>query len=441
MPDVPIDTHPPVTRRELLAGIGASSALALLAQSSSAEEDLPLSSRELWGWVRNQQVIDPDLVWLDTGRMGPTLRSVLVAEYRAREALNLDFNDYLRRSQSAEAVASLAGRVAAFVGADVDEIALTSGATAAINVVTGGLELAGGDEVVTTSQDHPAVRAAWAQRARRSGIVVREVPLPSPLTGPEQALGLIAGAVNDKTRVISFAHLQFADGALLPAREICSFARQRGILTFVDGAQALGMVDMSLGDLGCDAWVASLHKWINGTYGTGVLYLRRDLIDRVAPLEADGATANLAGGIEPGDPRGDWPTAMRRYGHAYHSYGPLFQPLAALLDLHERLGRSRIEARVRELAIYTRLRLQAMPGIELVTPGAPGLWGGILSLRPGSTPATDLARTLASEDRVAVGAVHAPDGSGDLLRISTHIYNDHDQIERLVRGLQRRVKA
>lgn len=425
-----------LSRRELLTALGAGSAVAVASPALRAQpQELPDSSRQMWAYARSQQVLEPGLAWLDTARMGPTLRGVLVNEYRAREALNMDFAEYSRRSFDGTSVESLLGSVARTIGAGVDELAFTIGASGAIDAAVHGIELAAGDEVVTTSQDHPALAGAWAQRARRDGIVLRTVALPSPLTGPEQALGLIAGVVTAKTRVISFAHVQYTDGAVLPVREICAFARQRGILTLVDGAQALGMIELSLDELGCDCYVASLHKWVNAAYGTGLLYVRRDALERVQPLEADGPD----GFVEPGDPRQDWPAAMRRYGQAYRFFGPLFQPVESLLAFQSQIGRERIEARIRELAIYARLRLQSLPGVELVTPAAPGLWAGILSLRVAAPTAAELAAALADQDRVVVGVTRDPAGGHGLIRVSTHIYNTHDEIERLVRGLQRRI--
>jgi isopenicillin-N epimerase len=437
--DSPPDSHPAthgLSRRDLLTVLGAGSALTLASPALRAQpQELPDSSRQMWAYARSQQVLEPGLAWLDTARMGPTLRGVLVNEYRAREALNMDFARYSRRSFDVASVESLLGSVARTIGAGVDELAFTIGASGAIDAAVHGIELQPGDEVVTTSQDHPALSGAWAQRVKRDGIVLREVPLPSPLTGPEQALGLIAGAVTDRTRVISFAHVQYTDGAVLPVREICTFARQRGILTLVDGAQALGMIELSLGDLGCDCYAASLHKWVNAAYGTGLLYVRRDALERVHPLEADGSETF----DEPDDPRRDWPAAMRRYGHAYRYFGPLFQPIESLLAFQNQIGRERIEARIRELAIYARLRLQSLSGIELVTPAAPGLWAGILSMRVAAPTAVQLAAALADQDRVVVGVTRDPAGGNGLLRVSTHIYNTHDEIERLVRGLQRRI--
>lgn len=424
------------SRRELLATtLGAGSVLALGSPPLAAQpQELPGSSRQLWAYARSQQVLEPGLAWLDTARMGPTLRGVLVNEYRAREELNMDFADYSSRIFDRQSIETLVGSVARTIGAAVDELAFTIGASGAIDAAVHGLDLAPGDEVVTTSHDHPTVAGAWAQRAARDGIVLRNVDLPSPLTASEQALGLIAGAVTDKTRVLSFAHVQYTDGAVLPVREICTFARQRGIFTIVDGAQALGMIDISLEQLGCDCYAASLHKWINAAYGTGLLYVRRDALDRVHPLEADSVDA------DPADPRAEWPAAMRRYGQAYRFFGPLFQPVDSLLAFRNQIGRERIEARIREMAIYARLRLQSLPGAELVTPAAPGLWGGILSMRVAAPAATELAAALAGEDRVVVGVARDPHGSGALLRVSTHIYNTHDEIERLVRSLQRRIR-
>jgi selenocysteine lyase/cysteine desulfurase len=419
-----------VSRRDLLAALGAAPTVPLLGNVATAQPSLPDSSRKLWEWVRTQQVLDPQLAWLDTARVGPTLRSVLVNEYRAREALNTDFIAYSNDAMRPEVVRRSVGHLADFVGADANEIAFTSGASGALRAAIHGLALEAGDEVITTAHEHPCVARAWDWRTQHDGLVIKRVSLPMPLAAPEDALGLLAGAVTDRTRVISCAHVQYTDGALLPIREICAFARQRDITTIIDGAQAVGMIDVALHDLGCDCYGGSLHKWINATYGTGFLYVRSDLQERVEPIEANPAATQP-----------DWPDAMRRYGQVYHYYSPLFQPIESLLAMHAQIGIDRIEARIRELAIYARLRLQALAGIELLTPARPGLWAGILTLRASAPSAQALAAALAAQDRVSVGVVPDPSGSGELLRVSTHVFNTHDDIERLVRGLQRRIRV
>lgn len=434
------------SRRELLATLGTVAGAAALwpGQVPAATPELPLSARELWAWVRAQQVLEAGTAYLDTGSAGPALRAALVAEYRSREAFNLDFGAYNRTRLAPAAVAQYAGRIAAFAGADADELTFTTGATEALNLVAGGLDLAPDDEVIVTTHEHAAHLHAWLLQAKRRGVIVRQVPLPSPLTDPEQALELLTAAITPRTRVLAFSHVQYTDGALLPVRELCEFARARNIATLVDGSQAFGMLNFALRDLGCDFYATGFAKWLNGGHGTGMLYLRREWLDRLWPLEVDGPGGwNDGGSFGLSDPadaelRSGWPAALRKFGTSYRYFGPLFQGLGAAFDLQERLGRARVEARIRELALYARLRLEEIQGARVLTPNHPFLWAGLMSFTVPSPSLRALAAALAEEDNIVVRAITHSATGFEALRVSTHVYNSHDEIDRLLFALERR---
>ena len=238
---------PSLTRRDLLAA-GAGVAAASVVQPISAQTvapvpHMPTSSRELWQWVRTQPMLDTQLAYLDAASGGPTLRAAMAAEYRAREVQSIGLANATARWT--EETKRLAVRFAAFLGCEPDEVQFTRGAGEALGQAVAGLDLAAGDEVITTTREHPAALSPWLVAARRRDVVLKQIELPTPLTGPEQALGLFAGAVTERTKVLAFSHVQYDDGTALPVKDLCAFARQRGILTVVDGAQALGMLEFA----------------------------------------------------------------------------------------------------------------------------------------------------------------------------------------------------
>jgi selenocysteine lyase/cysteine desulfurase len=312
------------------------------------------------------------------------------------------------------------------------------------------LQLAAGDEVIVTSHAHGSAVYPWILQAQLRGIVVKQVALPSPLVGPEQPLGLIAAAVTDKTRVIAISHLQYTDGAVLPIGEICAFARQRSILTVVDGAQACGSLDTSVAAAGCDFYAASLHKWLNGPHGLGLLYVRRPLLSALVPSIVDSNMGwnviNRYGqaSIDDETQRAAWPATLAKFGCNSRFLGPKLRALEAVLDFRDQLGAERIQARIRELAIYARLRLQPLSDFEILTPAQPGMWGGILAFRPRRIASQELSQRLRRGDKIMVSAIshpiatiggeNQPDFSA--VRACFHIYNSHDDVERLVRALQ-----
>ncbi len=430
--------HPSsLTRRDLLtagAGIAAASAL-----SCASAQSVPGSSRELWQWVRTQPMLDLQLAYLDVASGGPTLRAAMAAEYRAREVQSIGLADAAARWT--EESNRLATRFAAFLGCAPDEVQFTRGAGEALGQAIAGLDLAPGDEIITTTREHPAALSPWLVLARRREVVVKQIELPTPLNGPEQALGLFAGAVTERTKVLAFSHVQYDDGAVLPVRDLCAFARQRGILTVVDGAQALGMLEVAVSDFGCDFYATCCHKWLGGSHGTGALYVRREMLDRLWPVEPRGLDS-VPPVFTPTDADGtaDVPAALHKLGNIVPYAWPALRGVEAALEFQQQVGRGKIESRIRELAIYARLRLQQLQGIELLTPARPGLWAGILTFRVPGKSAPDLAAAVARTHRVHVRALRWPNDPGGALRLSLHVFSTHDDVEKLIQALQQALR-
>jgi selenocysteine lyase/cysteine desulfurase len=432
-----------LSRRDLFTtGAGIAAAVALqpaAAQTVAPVQIMPTSSRELWQWVRTQPMLDLQTAYLDVASGGPTLRAAMAAEYRAREVQSLGLADAAERW--ADETNRQATRFATFFGCDPDELQFTRGAGEALGQAIAGLDLAAGDEVITTTREHPAALSPWLVQARRREVVVKQIELPTPLTGPEQALGLFAGAVTDRTKVLAFSHVQYDDGALLPVKDLCAFARQRGILTVVDGAQALGMLEFSARDLGCDFYATCCHKWLGGSHGTGALYVRREVLDRLWPTEPRGLDS-APPVFTPTDADGNTnvPAALHKLGNIVPYSWPALRGVEAAMEFQQQVGRSKIEARIRELAIYARLRLQQLTGIELLTPSRPGLWAGILTFRAPGKTAADIATAVERTHRVHVRAIRWPNSAEGALRLSLHVFNTHDDVEKLIQGLQQALR-
>lgn len=430
--------HPSsLTRRELLTAAVAGSVGVLAGPGATMAQpvNLPPTSRELWQWVRTQPVADIREGWMDTARTGSTLRLSMASEYRAREIQSIELPSFSSGDRWSVETTRLANRFAMFAGCDPDEILFTRGTGEALSTVVNGLDLSSGDEVVTTTREHPAALSPWLFQARRRGIVVKQVELPIGASTSAQLLQPISAALTERTRVLMFSHVQYADGAVMPVRELCDLARQRSIISVVNGAQALGMLSFQLRDLGCDFYATSFHKWLAGSHGSGMLYLRREMLDRLWPNEPRGIDASppvITPTRAPGNE--GVPAALHKFGNVVPLLWPALKGSEAALDFHDQVNRARIEARIRELVIYARMRLQQLNGIEMLTPGAPGLWAGILTFRLTGRVATDVSSALARINRVHVASLQWP-GSEGALRLSLHMFNSHDELERMMQGL------
>jgi selenocysteine lyase/cysteine desulfurase len=431
-----------LSRRALLGALGATPMLAAAQQSNFPPLSIPFAAGDLWPWLRAQLVLDPDTIWLDSAAFGPTIRAALVREYRVREQRAQRFDRHLAGTLGPENMSRLIGAIAGFLGAPLEEIALTRGTAEGLALVARGLDLQAGDEILTTRHEHPSATYPWLLEAQRRGLKLVQLPLTGPASTPAEVVGRFAGAITPRTRVLLFSHVQYTDGTLMPVRELAMLAKSNRAIAVVDGAQGPGHLDFRVADLGCDVYATSFHKWLCGPYATGAVWIRPELRTRIVPLHVeshhgwrpldrfDGAIAT-----ETGD---GWPVTQRIYGQASRYFGPELEGVPIACELHRVLTPARIAARIRELAAYLRLRAAELPGVSVVSPAQGPLSAGIVALRPAARDVRELARSIAGEDSIVVGAVvHGTEFAA--LRVSPHAYTELAQIDRFVDALRRRL--
>ena len=242
---------------------------------------------KLFADARKHFLIPAGVVYCNTGTLGASPMEVVTALAEGNRKLERELADWpyekadgepLTGYQELKDVRTLAGT---FINATADEVAITQNATVGMSMLANGLDLAAGDEVVSTDHEHAGGISGWRLRAKRHGVVVKEVALDPLLAGgPDAIVKAFADAMTPKTKVLMFSHITSGLGILMPATELCALARQRGALAIVDGAQALGQIPVDVKALGADAYVASPHKWLMAPKGTGILYIKRDVQDR-----------------------------------------------------------------------------------------------------------------------------------------------------------------
>lgn len=429
---------PHLNRRELLASASGALGAAALGSAGFARAqpiDMPSTSRELWQWVRVQPVADSREAWMNTAAIGPTLRLSMNAEYRSREIQSNELPGFGNTDRWSQESTRLAGRFAAFVGCTPDEIVFTRGAGEALSFVAAGLDLSAGDEILTTTQEHPAALSPWLTLARRRGVIVKQVALPASAPSSTLLFDAVAAGMTERTRVLAISQVQYTDGTVMPVRELCHLARQRNVLSVVNGSQAFGMLSFQLADLACDFYATGFHKWLAGSHGSGMLFIRREVMERIWPTEPRGFDSYPPIAMATRSPGYDGvPAALHRFGNIVPQLWPALRGSEAALDFQLQISRARIEARIRELALAARMRLQQMAGVEILTPAAPGLWAGILTFRMPGRVATNVVSALAQINRVHFSALALPP-TDDAMRLSLGVFNSHDEIERLVQGL------
>src|SRR5712692_1889419 len=269
-----------------LLGVSLARAERLFAQQSPAlpPRELYLTDPErYWSELRRQWVLAADHINLNCGSLGctplPVLRAMVEHILHAEEYREPGYPWF--GYEESPVLREVRDALAGFLHVKRDELALVRNATEANNVVANGLDLKPGEEVLLTDQEHPGGRCSWEQKAARYGIKLNYVSLPKPPASNEEILELFARAITPATRAVLFSHITSPTGLLLPAKQICQLARERGVLTQVDGAHAIGQIPLDLHDMGCDFYITSPHKWLLAPKGTGTLYIREELLERL----------------------------------------------------------------------------------------------------------------------------------------------------------------
>jgi selenocysteine lyase/cysteine desulfurase len=376
-----------------------------------------------WRGIQDAFTVDRTLVNLNNGSISPSPRVVQEALVRYLDESNRRSVRYGR--VLAERVEAARQALAAEFGCGPDELALTRNATEGLHIAQGGVELRAGDEIVTTDQDYPRMLWMWDQRARRDGIIVRRIQFPVPTTAAD-LLDRFDRALTPRTRVLQFCHITNVTGQVFPVRELSRLARQRGILTIVDGTQAVGHIPFNLRELECDVYATSLHKWLMAPMGTGFLYVRRDRIDELWPLQA--ALAGMRNDIRKFEEIGTYPAAARA-------------ALTDALAFHRTVGIERKAARLRHLTLRWATALGAHPRVRLLSSLDAGQTWGLATFAIDGVNAATLLPLLLDRHGIVVSAAVSQGMPGPVfdfsgVRVTPQVYTTVDEIDRFVAAMR-----
>ncbi len=328
------------------------SAAAVMPWVAEATRDLADLRRDLavapdddafWKEVRSRFLLRPGLVHMNSATIGATPRPVVSAFTDFLWEVESNPQDQVFGAAGEQRMEDVRARAASFLGADLDEVALTRNTTEGMNHIAQGLRLEPGDQILSTDHEHPGGSVCWEWLAERTGAEIVRIEMPATATSADQVVELVKRHLTPRTRVCSFSHVSTITGLVMPMAAIAEATRPRGILLVCDGAQAPGMLDVDVHALGVDTYASSSHKWMLAPKGSGLLYVRKEVQERVRPLPlrtgyqvytASGGTRNVAGILAHG----------------------------VAMDFHDTLGRDRVEARCRELRRHLREALRGWTG-------------------------------------------------------------------------------
>ena len=410
------------SRRKFLKSSLITSAALTSAQFTQAKEypsfqELEqLEGEDYWEQVRNMFPIPKDQAYFNTGTLGVSPYPVLDAltnsiRSNAAKAATTDYKGEGPLLLSGyEAFVEERKAVAGLINADYKEISLIQNATVGMNMVAHGLDLKKKDEILQTNQEHGGGSSTWKLLAKRNGLVYKEVQIPVPANDPDEIVDRIFQAVTSKTRVIAIPHIISVYGVITPVKEICKMARERNILTVLDGAQTIGQIQVDVKDIGCDTYFSSLHKWLLAPGGSGVLYVNKELQPK---LWTTLASYNWENEEDHGFRLQQYGTGLPGIVHGMHE----------AIQFHNGIGPTRWTDRVKELGDHLRTGLSKIDKIEIHSSIHDDMCAGITTYKVPGISGPDVQKELWTRAKLQPRSV-----GKELVRHSTHIYNSKSQI-------------
>jgi selenocysteine lyase/cysteine desulfurase len=376
-----------------------------------------------WTSVREQFLMPPGLSVMNAANLCPSPAPVLEAMYRSTRDMDGDpsFDNRAKMSTGKENARRL---LAEFMRVTPEEIVITRNTSEANNMVSTGLDLKAGDEVVIFADNHPSNHAAWLQKSKRFGYTVTVVAQPNPHPGADYFVDAARKAITSRTRVLAFTHQTSTAGDVLPVTELCRLARERGVLSLVDGASALGLFDVDLSQMQPDFYTGSSHKWPCGPKEVGVLYVNAKAQSSIHPgiISAYPGAVGVSRTLEAIGQRDE--PAIIGFGEA--------------LVWQHKIGRKVIEDRSRALAQALIAGLSRIDGVQMWTHPDPARSGAVVTFRPGNLDIPKLSAALYKNDRIGCATRTGSDRPG--IRFSPHIYNTMAEMDRAIAAVAKYMK-
>jgi len=409
-----------LSRREAIQRFGmAGLGVATIGTRTSAAA---FGTADYWSGIREQFMLDRNTVFFNPGTVGAMPKVVVEKMTQHLNMLATNVADWAYLDDNAEQYISgynnllpIRQKVARLLNCRAAEIAMTDNVTNGMSYLANGIDLVQGDEVLTTNQEHPGGKSSWMLRAKRHGIVYREVALGKPVTNSAEAFEAIVRSFTPKTRVLAISHIISGSGALLPVKELCAEARRRGIITILDGAQTIGQIAVDVNDIGCDAYLGCFHKWIGAPCGTGFMYLRKEMMPAVWSTVASSRWDNHE----------DEGFRFTQRGTGSFS---ILKGLEAALDFHEEIGPQQVYNRIKVLGLRLRNGLRANNRVKIFSPADESMCAGITVYNLEGWTGRQLQREFWNREKMRPRS----QGNDYGLRHCTHIFNTEAEIDRAI---------
>ena len=375
-------------------------------------EDQALALRRLF-------LLKPDVIFLNHGSFGACPRPIFEAYQAWQEELENQPVEFLGR-RFVGLMSKARQQLAAYVGCRRDDIVLAPNATTALNTVARSLPLEPGDEVLSTDQEYGAICRTWRFVCQVRGARYVEKPIPLPVTSVQDVVEAIWSGVTNRTRVLSLSHITSPTALILPIGILVKRARDRGIITVVNGAHAPGQLSLALQSLGADFYAGNCHKWMCAPKGSAFLYARPRAQQLLKPLVVSWGWHSDRPGASPFVDEQEWQGT--RDVAAYLS-------VPSAISFLEQHHWQDVRQYCHELASLARRQITSLTGLAPLQPNSADWFAQMVSIPLPSCNERGLQRALYERLRIEVPIVRWRDTP--LVRVSVQGYNTRADIEAL----------
>jgi selenocysteine lyase/cysteine desulfurase len=372
---------------------------------------------DYWAVIQRAYTANGDIIILNNGGVSPSPIVVQEAVERYNLLSNQGPSYYMWRilDQGRE---PLREKLALLAGSDPEELAINRNATEALNSIILGLPLQKGDEVIGTKQDYPHMMGAYKQRALRDGIIYKQLNFKFPIEDDDEIVKAYADAISPKTKLIHITHVVNWVGQIMPVRKIADMAHASGIEVICDGAHSFGLLDYKIPDLHCDYWGTSLHKFLSAPIGSGMMWVKKEKIEKIWPLLSDD---------EPHSPN------IRKFENLGTRSFPIEQGIGEAVNFHNSIGNKRKEERVRYLKNYWAEKVQHFPKVKLHTSLKPEYSCGICGISIDGMTVAELNNQLFAKYKIHTTAMVSD--NVNCVRVTPHVYTTIPDLDKMVRAI------
>lgn len=380
--------------------------------------DTVAANEDYWTTIQQAYTVNPNIINLNNGGVSPSPKIVQEAVDRYNKMTN-EGPSYFMWEILDQGREPLRRRLAALAGCDAEEIAVNRNATESLTTIIYGLPLKAGDEVIGTRQDYPNMINAYKQRADRDGIVYNQISFDFPIEDDDAIVRAYEKAITPKTKIIHVTHIINWVGQIMPVQKIARMAHQHGIEVVCDSAHAFGLLNFHIPDLECDYFGTSLHKFLSAPIGSGMLYIKKDKIEKIWPLVCSGT------------PHG---SDIRKFESLGTRSFPIEQGIGEALSFHNAIGPQRKQERIHYLKKYWAGQVKDTPGIQIHTSLDPKYSCAICGVSIHKMDVGDLSKELFVKYKIHTVSIKWENIS--CVRVTPHVYTTLQDLDTLAAALK-----